>query len=72
MAENRFSPITTDDHAGMLWITAILSLIYSSIALVVRAHVKWNLYGVDDAFLAAATVYEIYSYLPEEVLTDSC
>ena len=61
MAENRFSPITTDDHAGLLWITAILCLIYSFIAFMVRGHVKWNLYGVDDAFLAAATVCEIYS-----------
>ncbi|OCK94407.1 uncharacterized protein K441DRAFT_660281 [Cenococcum geophilum 1.58] len=56
MAENRFSPITTYDHAGLLWITAILCLIYSFIAFMVRGHVKWNLYGVDDAFLAAATV----------------
>ncbi|OCL11754.1 hypothetical protein AOQ84DRAFT_386610 [Glonium stellatum] len=56
MADNRFSPITTDDHAGLLWITAILCLIYSLISFTVRGHVKWNLYGVDDAFLAAATV----------------
>lgn len=72
MAENRFSPITTGDHAGLLWITAILCLIYSFIALMVRGHVKWNLYGVDDAFLATATVYKIYSHLPEEVLIDNC
>ena len=72
MAEHRFSPITTDDHAGLLWITAILCLIYSFIAFMVRGHVKWKLYGVDDAFLAAATVYEIYSYLLEEVLINSC
>jgi hypothetical protein len=52
----RFALVTENEHAGYLWITSILSLIYASLILVVRLHIKWNLYGADDALATAATV----------------
>lgn len=51
----RFSPITTTDHAGVLWIAAILGLVYTSLALLARAYIKRKMYGSDDALVAAAT-----------------
>lgn len=51
----RFSPITTTDHAGLLWIAAILGLIYTSLVLLARAYIKRKMYGSDDALVAVAT-----------------
>lgn len=51
-----FSPITFNDHAGKLWIVTILALIYSSLAVMARAYIKYKMLGLDDLFLALATV----------------
>lgn len=51
----RFSPVTATDHAGVLWIAAILGLVYTSLALLARAWIKRKMYGADDALVAAAT-----------------
>lgn len=52
----RFAPITDDNHAGLLWITSILCLIYSVLIIGVRLHIKWNMYGADDIAALVATV----------------
>lgn len=52
---SRFSPIREDDHAGYLWIVAILGVTYTSLSGLLRAHIKWGLYGYDDVLLAVAT-----------------
>lgn len=44
----RFSPIQTSDHAGNLWIVAILTAAYSCMAAVVRNTIKRGSFGVDD------------------------
>jgi hypothetical protein len=51
-----FSPITETDHAGYVWIVAILSLIYPFGTLMVRMNVRRKSYGADDWALLAATV----------------
>jgi hypothetical protein len=51
-----FSPVSDDDQAGNLWTVTILGFIYSSMAAMLRGHIKWRIYGVDDYFLAAAVV----------------
>jgi len=53
---NRFSPITPDNHAGSIWIAALLCLVYSVLVLVVRNHLRWKNYVVDDYLAIAATV----------------
>jgi hypothetical protein len=53
---SRFAPITNDDHSGYLWITSILCLIHSSLVILVRLHIKWNMYGADDVSALIATV----------------
>ena len=53
---HRFAPITAENASGHLWISSILCLIYCSLVLVVRLHIKWNLYGADDATVTVATV----------------
>lgn len=50
------SPISPDDHAGQVWILAILAIIYTGTSLVVRGSIKWNLFWFDDYLLATATV----------------
>ncbi|KAK5195315.1 hypothetical protein LTR72_007381 [Exophiala xenobiotica] len=56
---NRFSPITPDDHAGSVWISASLCLVYSVITLGLRGHLRRKIYGVDDYLAFAATVIQI-------------
>lgn len=53
---HRFSPITFNDHAGQLWIVTILSLIYSTLVALVRAYIKYQMFGFDDILFAFATV----------------
>jgi hypothetical protein len=53
---HRFAPITDDDASGNLWISSILCLIYCTLALIVRLHIKWNMYGADDTTVTVATV----------------
>ncbi|EXJ95667.1 hypothetical protein A1O1_00789 [Capronia coronata CBS 617.96] len=57
--ENRFSPITPDDHAGSLWIAALLCLVYSIITIFVRGHLRWKMYGTDDYLALAATALQV-------------
>ncbi|KIX01115.1 uncharacterized protein Z518_10181 [Rhinocladiella mackenziei CBS 650.93] len=57
--ENRFSPITPDDHAGSVWIAALLCLVYSVITLALRGHLRWKMYGVDDYLAFAATTIQV-------------
>lgn len=52
----RFSVVTSDNHQAGIWITSILSLIYSVLALAARMAVKWKLAGVDDVILGLAHV----------------
>lgn len=51
-----FSPVTFNDHAGRLWIVTILALIYSTLAVMTRAYIKYKMLGLDDLFLGLATV----------------
>jgi hypothetical protein len=53
---NRFAEITSENHSAYLWISSILCLIYSSLILFVRLHLKWKLYGADDITASTATV----------------
>lgn len=52
----RFSLVTSDDHAGQLWIVTILSLIYTGLVALARAYIKYQMYGFDDVLFALATV----------------
>lgn len=51
-----FSPTSSQDSAGSLWILSILGIIYTTLSALVRARVKWVLYGTDDYLLFIATV----------------
>jgi len=48
--------ISFNDQAGTLWIVTILATIYVILSALVRAYVKWGIYGIDDYLLAIATV----------------
>lgn len=52
----RFSPVTSSDHAGQLWIVTILALVYSTLVSTARAYVKYKMFGIDDILIAFATV----------------
>lgn len=53
---SRFSTITPSDHAGYIWIATILATIYTILSSLLRAYVKWRMYGWDDSILALATL----------------
>lgn len=56
MMENRFSQVTENDHAGIIWVVALLALVYSVLTLVTRSVIKWHMVGSDDFALIAAQV----------------
>jgi hypothetical protein len=58
---SRFSPVTSNDHAGKLWIVTILSLIYSGLVALARAYIKYQMYGFDDILFTLATVRTSYN-----------
>lgn len=55
-AASAFSPVESDDHAGALWIVAILGLMYSFLSGAIRMYIKRRVYGWDDYILVLATV----------------
>lgn len=63
----RFAPNTAANPSGQLWIASILCLIYCTLVLVVRLHIKRRLYGTDDAAITIATVGHI---MPAGLLTE--
>ncbi|KAH7383932.1 hypothetical protein BKA66DRAFT_570121 [Pyrenochaeta sp. MPI-SDFR-AT-0127] len=61
---HRFAPITADNASGQLWIASILCLIYGSLVLIVRLHIKWKLYGADDITVTVATFLQLGEVIP--------
>ncbi|KAG9589186.1 hypothetical protein KCU86_g2392, partial [Aureobasidium melanogenum] len=59
-----FSRISDTDHAGYVWIVALLSLIYPFGTLLVRLKVRWGLYGPDDWVLLMATFMAACQHIP--------
>lgn len=54
--ELRFSPIHDNDHAGYIWIVAIMTLTYSFAATITRVLIKMSMFGTDDYLLVASMV----------------
>lgn len=52
----RFSPITDDDKAGILWIASLLAGVYAVLSMIVRTYIKRKCFGHDDWMCLAATV----------------
>ncbi|OAL53498.1 hypothetical protein IQ07DRAFT_628764 [Pyrenochaeta sp. DS3sAY3a] len=61
---HRFAPITDENVSGQLWIVSILCLIYCALVLIVRLHIKWNLYGADDVAVTLATFLQLGGVIP--------
>lgn len=51
-----FSAISSEDHAGYVWIVTILGAVYSCMTVLVRGRIKWGLFGLDDYLIGLATV----------------
>ncbi|KAJ4986414.1 CFEM domain-containing protein [Stagonosporopsis vannaccii] len=64
VSTHRFAPNTAENSSGQLWIASILCLIYCTLVLVVRLHIKWRLYGVDDAAVTIATALQLGVNIP--------
>jgi len=58
-----FAEITSTDRAGVVWVAAILSLLYSLSTLIVRFFVKQHTLGYDDWLILAATVVAVAQYI---------
>ncbi|ORY05045.1 hypothetical protein BCR34DRAFT_49055, partial [Clohesyomyces aquaticus] len=63
-SEYRFALVTNQNYSGYLWIATILCLSYSSLVIVVRLHIKWKLYGLDDVTATAATLLQLAGGIP--------
>lgn len=58
-----FAEITSTDRAGVVWVAAILSFLYSLSTLAVRFFVKFHTLGPDDWLVLAATVVAFAQYV---------
>ncbi|GAB7356354.1 hypothetical protein MBLNU459_g7143t1 [Dothideomycetes sp. NU459] len=58
------SKITETNHAGYVWIVALLTLLYPLGACFVRFNVRYGAYRSDDWGLAAATVFSVLEHIP--------
>ncbi|KAG9947976.1 hypothetical protein KCU85_g5335, partial [Aureobasidium melanogenum] len=57
-----FSPVSTNDRAGILYVATILSLLFSVITLIVRWHIQRRTFGLDFWVIVAATVVALGQY----------
>ncbi|KAM4061736.1 restless-like transposase [Hirsutella rhossiliensis] len=57
-----FAPISPDDHRGLLWIAAILSLIFVLLTFSARLYVRKRMLGRDDYASIAAVVLGVAQY----------
>ncbi|KAF2265809.1 hypothetical protein CC78DRAFT_567379 [Lojkania enalia] len=62
MSPKRFSQVTENDHAGVIWIISLLGLVYSILTFLTRAAIKWQMLGPDDFALVAAQVLAFGQY----------
>ena len=51
-----FDTPTSVDHRAWLWVTGLLSLVYTAVALCARITSKWGLFWYDDAILTVSYV----------------
>ena len=58
-----FSQVTATDRAGVVWVAAILSLLFSAITLGTRFQIKWRSLGMDDWFLLASDIVALAQYI---------
>lgn len=63
MAETyTFSAVTANDRAGIVWVAAILSLMFSVITLATRVQIKLHTLGNDDWLILGGTILAIGQY----------
>ena len=58
-----FSQVTATDRAGVVWVAAILSLMFTVITLGTRFQIKWRSLGLDDWLLAASNTVALGQYI---------
>ncbi|KAF7192961.1 hypothetical protein HII31_05692 [Pseudocercospora fuligena] len=58
-----FSPVTATDRAGVAWVAAILSLMFTILTLATRFQIKAHTLGRDDWLIAAATIFGLGQYI---------
>ncbi|GAB7352979.1 hypothetical protein MBLNU459_g3546t2 [Dothideomycetes sp. NU459] len=58
-----FAPVTKNDRSGLLWVASILSLVFSALTIVTRAHIKKRAFGNDDWFILAAEIIALGQYV---------
>lgn len=58
-----FSPVTATDRAGLVWVAAILSLMFAILTLATRFQIKAHTLGRDDWLIAAATTVGLGQYI---------
>ena len=57
-----FSAVTATDRAGLVWVAAILSLLFSVLTLATRIQIKFHKLGNDDWLIIGATVLAVGQY----------
>ncbi|KAF2014148.1 hypothetical protein BU24DRAFT_423184 [Aaosphaeria arxii CBS 175.79] len=63
LSSNRFAPITPYDHSGLIYITAILTFIYTSITFLTRCYIKFHMFGIDDWAMTIAQAFNLVQFV---------
>ncbi|KAK4632895.1 hypothetical protein CLAFUW4_03191 [Fulvia fulva] len=57
------SPVAATDRAGIVWVAAILSLMFAIITLATRFQIKFHTLGKDDWLIAGATIVALGQFV---------
>lgn len=63
-----FAPVTDSDHSGLVWVAAILSLVFSFLTIITRYYIKKRNFGTDDYFILAAQVSLLLRLVSDTVI----
>ncbi|SMQ54586.1 unnamed protein product [Zymoseptoria tritici ST99CH_1A5] len=58
-----FSPVTSTDRAGIVWVAGILSFMFTLLVLITRFQIKGHTLGLDDWLIAGATIVATGQYI---------
>lgn len=58
-----FSPVTATNRAGVVWVSSILSLMFSIIVLATRFQIKAHNFGHDDWLIAVSTLVALGQWI---------
>ncbi|KAF2713193.1 hypothetical protein K504DRAFT_530228 [Pleomassaria siparia CBS 279.74] len=62
VSKYQFATVTSDDHGGIIYITAFLTFTYSALTFITRCAIKWRVFGLDDWATCVAQAISVVQF----------